>query len=441
MAKLTKSEIYGLQNRLSKIAFTLTGKRMRIKQAKNGELGFTSEGDEIFVAFDHPEYNDLDTVGIIRMIKGITVHELMHQLQTDFAIYVSTIQSVDRYAQQILGQIYNILEDSAIENFASEYVSDSLFSDLNFTRATIYSKSQPIDSYNDPFVQFIYASIQYGDAGLIKGEFTFKEAYDIFVKCLPIMNKAVEEPENIKRSKYAKQIYDISQPLWKKHAEDAEMMDKLMKELEKALKDLGKGKPMSAEEAASRGSGKPIDPMDPDSKPSSSERSKRRKVTFKRVTAEEFKKAMEESEEGCGGSCDGDIEVLIPDEPVELPEKDASSESDSISMPGPASESKKKKKEDSGGSSSSGEKPDGSDDLEDDSSGASGASKDEGEESSSEESGKDAESESGSDTAKDSEDDTSGASDDPESSREEGEASSSGKASEAIDGTPSGKPP
>ncbi|NLT13309.1 MAG: VWA domain-containing protein, partial [Clostridiales bacterium] len=77
-------------------------------------------------------------------------------------------------------------------------------------------------------------------------------------------------------------------------------------------------------------------------------------------------------------------------------------ESDSISMPGPASESKKKKKEDSGGSSSSGEKPDGSDDLEDD---------------------------------------TSGASDDPESSREEGEASSSGKASEAIDGTPSGKPP
>ena len=209
MAKLTSREVYGLKNRLANIAHTLTGTLIRISNAGGGELGYTCGTNTIYVAFEHSYYDGLSKIGIYRFIRGVFFHEVLHLLQTDFSIYRSTIQSASQYAQSIISEIYNILEDSAIENFAPLYAGDALVRDLDYSKAVIYKNSPPIDYSKDPFIQFINASIQYGDAGLLKGTFSSDTARRCFLQCVPIMDKAVEESDNRQRSKYVKYLFGI----------------------------------------------------------------------------------------------------------------------------------------------------------------------------------------------------------------------------------------
>ena len=334
MSKLTKREKYGLKRRLSNIAHTLTGMFIGVREIVGQELGYTLGQVAVYVNFySKPHCGKMNKAETIRFIRGICFHELLHLLETDFTIYNDTITSVDECEQEIMNDIYNILEDSAIENFAPLYMSDELVADLNYMKSVVYQKSPPIDESNDPFIQFICASIQYGDAGLLKGKFRSKAAQKCFLRCVPIMDKAVEEPDNLKRSQYAKEIFNISKPLWIEHR-NAREMDKFLDNVRKRLGENGKGISSSSKS----GSGAPLDPVEPGTLPPPSARSKRRKVTVRRVSAEEFKKAMESAAEAPDDSSDGDIEVLIPDSPVEVKpsEKAASGTSD----PTPASSHK-----------------------------------------------------------------------------------------------------
>lgn len=314
MAKLSVQEKICLKRKFSNTGFSLTGTPLKVAEATNGELGFTDKSRVIFLAFEHAYYKALSVVETISFITGTYVHEVMHLLMTNFKIFSSTIQSVPKHEQEILHDIYNIIEDSCIEYFAPLYVSDTLLKALNFTRATIYKNSHSVDEYDEAFVQFICACIQYGDAGLIKGTFTFPEAQKCFAKCLPIMDAAVEEPVNEKRAKYALEIFELSRPLWTEHAENTKAMMELIEKLKGMMKDAGK----SNKTSSGTPNGTPLSPPDGSEKPEETERTRRRKITFKRISTEEYEKALEEAKKTEGAPDeDGDIMVLIPEEPTE----------------------------------------------------------------------------------------------------------------------------
>lgn len=323
MAKLTSREVYGLKKRLAYMAHTLTGTLIHISNAGGGELGYTCGTNTIYIAFEHSYYDGLSKIGVYRFIRGVFFHEVLHFLQTDFSVYRSTIQSTSQYAQSIMSEIYNIIEDSAIENFAPLYAGDALVQDLNYHNAIIYKNSPPINYSNDPFIQFINASIQYGDAGLLKGTFSSDTARRCFLQCVPIMDKAVEEFDNRRRSKYAKEIFNIAKPLWESRAKNNEKMQKLIDELMRSLEKNGKQLASSR-----RSSESPIESLSPESKTPDSSRSKRRKVTFKKVSAEEYKKALEEAKDGVDDNPADDIEILIPDEAVDIDPKEKKDKSE-----------------------------------------------------------------------------------------------------------------
>ena len=315
MSKLTKKSAFALKQKLSKIGFSLTGSRTAVLEAGGEELGYTSGGGTVYVAFTHPYYESLSVLETISFITGTFVHEVMHLLQTDMLLYNKAIRDVPTQEREFIQTIYNIIEDSAIEYFAPLYVSDHLMHSLDFMRASIQAQSLPLQEYEDAFVQFIGACIQYGDAGLLRGDFTYPEAKKCFLSCLPIMNDAVEEPDNEKRAAYAKEVFELSRPLWQEKANEAKAWQELLDMLREAMKTAGK-----SSEAASGGGplGSPLSPVKEGEKPEESERTRRRKITFKRVSAEEYKRLAEEAAaEGSPPGPEDDITILIPDEPVE----------------------------------------------------------------------------------------------------------------------------
>ncbi|MBQ3570657.1 MAG: hypothetical protein IJA20_08320 [Methanocorpusculum sp.] len=316
MAELSRRQIHALRMRLAKIGFTLTGTRVRVLEADGDELGYTSGNGAVSIAFAHEYYKELTEEETISFITGTFLHEIMHLLQTNIALYTQTIRSLMKYEQQFMQDIYNILEDSSIEFFAPLYVSKEMMRDLNFMRACVYRHSPPIEEQDDPFLQFINASIQFGDAGLLKGHFTSKEAEECFIKCLPIMSKGVEEPDNRMRAKYARQLFELSRPLWQKHAKNNEAFEKFLDILRELLKDSGRGGNWNISGSAAG----PMSPTESGDKPEENARSRRRKITFKRVSPEEFKKLMEEGGSGGSPGPNDDITVLIPDGPVSAEE-------------------------------------------------------------------------------------------------------------------------
>jgi len=330
MAELSRKRIYALRMRLSKIGYTLTGTKIRVMEASGGVLGYTSGENTVSVAFTHEYYDGLTEEETISFITGTFLHEVMHLLQTNLALYTQTIRALSKYEQQFMQDIYNILEDSAIEFFAPLYVSDESMYDINFMRASIYSHSPPIESHEDPFMQFLNASIQFGDAGLLKGHFTIPEAEECFKKCLPIMSKGVEEPDNRMRAKYARQLFELSRPLWQKHAENNEAFDKFMDMLRGLLKDAGRGGDWSISGSAMG----PLYPTEEGDDPGESARSRRRKITFKRVSPEEFKKLMEEGGSGGSPGPNDDITVLVPDGPVEVSPEEMKDATESLAAEG-----------------------------------------------------------------------------------------------------------
>ena len=136
---------------------------------------------------------------------------------------------------------------------------------------------------------------------LIKGRFTFLEAKKAFSETADIFEKGVTEPIAEKRMDYAKQIFEISRPLWQEEIE----FEKAMEELADMLSELGK------ESMSGSGNGQDGDPSSVDS----SKKDKRRKITIKKVSKEE----MEELKKNCGSESgsipdDGDITIYTCDE-------------------------------------------------------------------------------------------------------------------------------
>ena len=97
----------------------------------------------------------------------------------------------------------------------------------------LYRQSLPIDTAKCASEQFFAAMIQYGDGGILKGEFTFPDARKTFREVLPHFDRAIETFDPKQRLDCMEKIYEISRPLWIKELEK-------LRELIILLKKLGK---------------------------------------------------------------------------------------------------------------------------------------------------------------------------------------------------------
>lgn len=288
-----------------KIFLGITGKKIRVLDIEpqlEGQVGYT-DMKSIHLAHSHPLYDGLteEEARVIR--KGVFAHEMLHCIFTNNDLRISKLYERPAVERKILAEIANILEDPAIENFAPQIIDGSLLRALRLSIAHIYNISPNINESKNPFSQFMNAMIQFGDMGMIKGRFTFPEAYEIFKKVAPILNKGIEEPSAAKRLEYSEEILELSRPLWQDEADLVELLTELFKELEE------RGKHSSSDSSPS-GLQK-----EPEESTGSSEKKKRRNITIRKVSKEEMEELMENGEVNEGELPEeGDIELLVCDE-------------------------------------------------------------------------------------------------------------------------------
>ena len=299
----TRKEQNAILREFSSVASCLTGRRITVVAIIDGDdLGYTSDNNKIHVSLSNEYFRGLSKSQVYILIRGIFAHELLHQLITNFKEYFPAIQDREKYEQSIFASIMNVCEDSAIEFFAPGYLSEEYTRSLEYMRALVYKHQPQIQENEDAFGQFFTAMLQYRFFGFLKGKFTFPEANEAFRKSVAPFNMATENPVQKGRIKCAEQILDISRPLWESRAKSEEQMRKMMEEIMQSFAS-----------AINNGEGEGSDESNPEDGDSSL--TKRRRITFKRVSPEEYKKAMENAKDA--SDTGGDIQVLIPDSPVE----------------------------------------------------------------------------------------------------------------------------
>ena len=230
------------KNMLVRVGTGITGKTFPIVDISphEDELGYTDKSGTIHLTKNDPIMDDMDLEHRLIFIKGVYGHELMHQLDTNFAALEKAMSKLPYFEQEIFLIIFNVMEDPAIEYWASYYFSGHLLRALKYCIMTLYKNGPSLEKSDTPFEQFLNAYIQYGDGGFLKGEFTFKEAKEYFFKALPFFDKAIEEPVGAKRVDYAKEVFDLTKPLWINEAKNAENFEKFRQLLNDLLEKYGK---------------------------------------------------------------------------------------------------------------------------------------------------------------------------------------------------------
>ncbi len=287
---LWKAEKYGYSRAFTAIKGD-TVRVMDIEPGMDGQIGYTSAGHTVHLAFDHPCMKGLNDNGKHAFRCGVGVHELMHQLLTDFVITNRQINSLPGIEQDIYAMLSNYVEDARIEHFAYQFVGGTYLKCLEFAIAWTFKTTDNIQESETPFEQFMTAVQQFGDMGTLKGHFTFPEAKEAFYKAVtPYYNATIEvNPRRV--MKYTKEIFEISRPLWKDQKDLEELMRKMQEAAEKAGRSLhqkgegGKASTEASEEGEGEGEGGA---------------SSRRKMTMREVSRRTFEEAKEGSGSGSG---------------------------------------------------------------------------------------------------------------------------------------------
>ncbi|MBR6242094.1 MAG: VWA domain-containing protein [Ruminococcus sp.] len=234
MSKIPVRMKRALFRKLSGISRMLLKRRIRITEIprNEGQIGYTSEDNVIHLSVDNPFIDELPMGEKLKFVKGIWVHETMHQILTDFNA-MKILFSDDIIRSMMYKDIFNIVEDARIENFAPKHIGGiytedrydksgriTQMSDLTFAKREMYKQSPGIDTpdafgdYPSPLQQVLRAMVHYGDCGLIKGKFRSEEANELFGKILPIYNECVEEKSCKTVIKKSIEIAEILRPLW-----------------------------------------------------------------------------------------------------------------------------------------------------------------------------------------------------------------------------------
>lgn len=75
MDRIWEAEKYAL----SKITMAFLPRRMAVKDADKGELGYTRAGDAIYIAKEHEAFSMLADTEKVFFRKGVFAHEMLHR--------------------------------------------------------------------------------------------------------------------------------------------------------------------------------------------------------------------------------------------------------------------------------------------------------------------------------------------------------------------------
>ncbi len=210
---------------------------------------------EIYLSFDYPL--QLEEKKTMCVLMGVFIHEILHVLHTDFDLLNEFISKYPKNEEKDRREIHNIIEDPAIEYMGSPMIPKYMEKCLRMSIRYFFEHGMPIDSpdITDPYMQVTAAMIHFGDMGCIKGNFTFPEAKDAFIRICPIMNQAIEEVDFTKRFHLTQKVFEELRPLWEEHQRDTlanSKMDKMLSSLGKSRKN-GSGSSISNDNKTQNG--------------------------------------------------------------------------------------------------------------------------------------------------------------------------------------------
>lgn len=284
---------------LGKLLSFLLKKTVIIKDVENPEdLGYTKEGSPItlYVAWKHSLYKGLSECEKKMMRKGVAFHEFGHQKYTNFDYWNFCVNKRPKEEQNILHQYLNILEDCGIEYILTRSFSGTMRKSLLFTIKTIYDNQCALEDIpnSNPLIEYISALIMLGDVGVVKGVFQFPEARKAFNDTVETFFYATRNPNGRARIDAGVEIFEKTEYLWKKAAED----EKAFQDFLDMLKELG------VNDTSGSGSGESAD-VNEDAEPTEADKKASATITsIKKSLSSDDK----ETEKGSGndGSESGD---------------------------------------------------------------------------------------------------------------------------------------
>lgn len=146
---------------------------------------------EIFVNPEHELFEDLEEPQKYAGSLGVAIHEMLHIWFTNFDEFIRRSKGMPGRKRDLFQNLFNIFEDSRIENFVEDVFGGIAVESLQFTIQRTWERSPNFDESKDALNQILNALIQYGDMGKIKGEFINEEAKNDFLYVADLHDKAL----------------------------------------------------------------------------------------------------------------------------------------------------------------------------------------------------------------------------------------------------------
>lgn len=204
------------------------------------ELGFATGDKKVYLNPVHEiieKIKDAKKKAAFRL--GVFIHELLHLLLSNFSFLEMAVKKASTSVEKkVIQCILNLIEDPHIEYYADEFIGGYALDCLHYSIEVIYQASPNIEDSQNAFSQYVNALVQFGDKGIIKGNFTFPKAKKVFNETAELFSKGIEETDAKKRTDIGLQIVELSKPLWENEADIENMLNQLMEQLEKAGKGM-----------------------------------------------------------------------------------------------------------------------------------------------------------------------------------------------------------
>lgn len=163
-------------------------------------------------------FPDLKFEEIMLVNLGFLAHEIFHLLFTDFNVLHTKVTQQHKWKYfMVLKDINNIVEDSAIELFGTNYYEGDFKTAIIFLNKTIFNMATDLEVKD--LNSIIAAMSQYGSYGKIKGSIS-PSLQELWQQITTLMNKARHSVSCKKRWDISEEIYNLLLPLIEKEAEN-----------------------------------------------------------------------------------------------------------------------------------------------------------------------------------------------------------------------------
>lgn len=301
---MDKETFIKIKNNMSSVVAVFSDRKAPIYDGSKimpSELAWT-DNKGIYVNYRHPMLDKLSFNEQIVFITGLIVHEMLHLMFTDFDIIKYGVTgNRDASKRRLLSTINNLVEDPAIEYMAQFRIGGYILKCLRFMIWVVYKNTPELQSETDYALnQLMIAYTQYANMGLIKGEFTFPEAKECFVKTLPLFTEGIESFSPRTRFEVSEKITQIIMDTIGLDDESDDAMDSMASQMTES----GRGMQPSGQGSASESISE--DAKEGDGDKSGNKKKKNRKKTMEQMSGNngstDEKKEDEKSENKNGSS-------------------------------------------------------------------------------------------------------------------------------------------